>query len=99
MIAIFRLVAIGLIGEIDDIVACPDDHMLFIGVFRVGDLVRREAAAGLQNARGRRTEYPVVVGLDRLGAQFLRPLRFFDCPDAGRVFVELALRRIRHLHQ
>ncbi|MNL15806.1 hypothetical protein D3C87_1368170 [compost metagenome] len=99
VIAIFRLVAVCLIREINNAMACPDDHMFFIGMLWMGNLERRETAAGLQNARGRRTEYPVVVGLDRLGAQFLRPLRFFDCPDAGRVFVELALRRIRHLHQ
>ncbi|MND30402.1 hypothetical protein D3C80_209330 [compost metagenome] len=99
VITIFRLVAVCLIGEIHNTVACPDDHMFFIGMFGMRNLERRETAAGFQNARGRRTEHPVVIGLDGLGSEFLRPLGLFHRLDAGRIFVKLALRRIRHLHQ
>ncbi len=99
VITIFRLVAVCLIREINNAMACPDDHMLFIGMFGMRNLERRETAAGLQNARGRRTEHPVVIGLDGLGSEFLRPLGLFHRLDAGRIFVKLALRRIRHLHQ
>ncbi|MNE22646.1 hypothetical protein D3C80_1158630 [compost metagenome] len=98
-VAIFRLVAIRLIGTVDNTVARTDDHMLFIGMIGMGNLVRREPPARLQNARGGRAEHTVMIRLDRLGSEFLRPLGLFNRADPGRIFIKLALRRIRHLHQ